>query len=248
MKYEDFIHMSVAGDGSCFFHSLATILIMEESSDEVNRKGGSLSHVVATSYARNGKTRARKLRRDCVNWLEKNLDYAIPQLGRTIREEIQDEVDECIDADDCRKYKTVREYLTYMKKYKSYAGQIEIYAISHYLGRSIRVFIKNKGKFKSSALGFQIGLKPDVMNDIHIYHNMGENVSSNEHHFEPLYPKVKAIKPRRETVKPKNQSRKKPKNQSRKKPKNQTRRQSRKTPKPRKQSRKRIGGYSRKVH
>jgi len=208
MKYEDFIHLSVAGDGACFFHSLATILIMEESSGEVKRKGGSLSHVMATSYARNGNALARKLRRDCVNWLEKKLDYTIPQLGRTIRQEIQDEVDECLEDDDCRKYKTVGEYLTYMKKYKSYAGQIEIYAIAYYLGRSIRVFIKDQGKFKSTGLGFQIGLKSDIMDDIHIYHNMGENVSSNEHHFEPLYPKVKAkkeVKQKKEGIKPKDE-------------------------------------------
>ena len=29
MKYSDFIHMSVSGDGACFFHSIAAILKLE---------------------------------------------------------------------------------------------------------------------------------------------------------------------------------------------------------------------------
>jgi hypothetical protein len=29
MKYSDFIHMSVKGDGACFFHSIAAILNIE---------------------------------------------------------------------------------------------------------------------------------------------------------------------------------------------------------------------------
>ena len=30
MKYSDFKHMSVPGDGSCFFHSVAQILLLED--------------------------------------------------------------------------------------------------------------------------------------------------------------------------------------------------------------------------
>ena len=175
MKYQDFIHMSVPGDGACFFHSLAHILIME----------GNLNQ--------NRNALAKKLRKQCVDWLENNLDFTISQIGMTIREEIEEAVRHCVTT-KCGHYKNVNKYLEYMRKNKAYAGQIEIYAMSYYLGRSIRVFIKNKDKFKSSGLGFMIGLKHDPMDDIHIYHNIGENVSANEHHFEPLYPKVKAKK------------------------------------------------------
>ena len=185
MKYEDFIHMSVPGDGACFFHSLAAILGLEGDpipSDQTMKQ---------TDKNRNAL--AKKLRKECVDWLEKNLDYKIAQIGMTIRDEIEEAVRYCNDT-NCGNYKSVKEYLTYMRKNKAYAGQIEIYAMSYYLGRSIRVFIRDRGKFKSAGLGFMIGLKPDPLDDIHIYHNIGESSGKNEHHFDPLYPKVKAKK------------------------------------------------------
>jgi hypothetical protein len=186
MKYEDFIHMSVPGDGACFFHSLTAILGLEGDpipSDQTMKQ---------TDKNRNAL--AKKLRKECVDWLEKNLDYKIAQIGMTIRDEIEEAVRYCVNHESCDNYKTVKEYLTYMRKNKAYAGQIEIYAMSYYLGRSIRVFIRDRGKFKSAGLGFMIGLKPDPLDDIHIYHNIGESSGNNEHHFEPLYPKVKAKK------------------------------------------------------
>tara|TARA_Y100000817_G_scaffold244591_1_gene196544 strand:- start:3155 stop:3835 length:681 start_codon:yes stop_codon:yes gene_type:complete len=191
MKRSDFNYGSVPGDGACFFHSVALILILEdqkkikrnENSQETNKKRNKL---------------AKKIRRDCIHWLKQNLDYTIPQLGRTIGEEIQDEVDDCIqrytiNPNDCRaNYKTIKEYLTYMKKPKSWAGQIEIYALSYNLGRSIRVFTdKGKGKLKNSGLGFMINSKPDILDDIHLFHNSGTK-NSNEYHFDALFPKKKA--------------------------------------------------------
>ena len=178
MKYTDFIHMSVPGDGSCFFHSIAHILLFEKD-------------ITVNLKKRN--TKARFLRRQCVNWLKNNLDYTIPQIGSTIRDEIEEEIRHCA-RNGCNNYSTVNEYLNYMKKSQSYAGQIEIYAMSYYLGRSIRVYMKNKGKFQSAALGYMIGLEADPMDDIHIYHNIGDNVEENQHHFEPLVPKIKEKK------------------------------------------------------
>jgi hypothetical protein len=198
MKYEDFIHMSVPGDGACFFHSLTAILGLEGDpipSDQTMKQ---------TDKNRNAL--AKKLRKECVDWLEKNLDYKIAQIGMTIRDEIEEAVRYCVNHESCDNYKTVKEYLTYMRKNKAYAGQIEIYAMSYYLGRSIRVFIRDRGKFKSAGLGFMIGLKPDPLDDIHIYHNIGESSGNNEHHFEPLYPKVKAKK----EIKKKKESNKSP--------------------------------------
>jgi hypothetical protein len=169
MKYEDFIHMSVAGDGSCFFHSLSQILILE---------GNNLPRT----------TLSNKLRKQCVDWLEANLEYRIKGIGLTIKDEIEEE----IRTND--KLKSVDGYLTYMRKRTSYAGQIEIYAMAHLFNRNIRVYIRNKGKFSNVGLGYQINHKMDLMKDIFIYHNMGTTLSPGLHHFEPLYPKVKARK------------------------------------------------------
>jgi hypothetical protein len=169
MKYKDFIHMSVAGDGSCFFHSLSQILILE---------GNSLPRT----------TLSKKLRKQCVDWLEDNLEYRIKGIGLTIKDEIEEE----IRIND--ELKSVDGYLTYMRKKTSYAGQIEIYAMAILYNRNIRVYIRNKGKFSNVGLGYQINHKMDLMKDIFIYHNMGTTLSPGLHHFEPLYPKVKARK------------------------------------------------------
>ena len=226
MKYEDFIHMSVPGDGACFFHSLAAILGLEGDpipSDQTMKQ---------TDKNRNAL--AKKLRKECVDWLEKNLDYKIAQIGMTIRDEIEEAVRYCANHGSCDNYKTVKEYLTYMRKNKAYAGQIEIYAMSYYLGRSIRVFIRDRGKFKSAGLGFMIGLKHDPMDDIHIYHNIGESSGKNEHHFEPLYPKVKAKK----EIKKKKESKKSVSKASRTASRKASPRRSKASPRRRKASRK----------
>jgi hypothetical protein len=181
MKYEDFIHMSVAGDGSCFFHSLSQILILE---------GNSLPRT----------TLSNKLRKQCVDWLEDNLEYRIKGIRLTIKDEIEEE----IRIND--KLKSVDGYLTYMRKKTSYAGQIEIYAMANLYNRNIRVYIRNKGKFSNVGLGYQINHKMDLMKDIFIYHNMGTTLSPGLHHFEPLYPKVKA---RKESLKKKEKETKK---------------------------------------
>lgn len=180
MKLTDFIYGSVPGDGACFFHSIAHILIMEGPS-QVKK-----NETLKQTNKRREKL-AKKLRKDCVKWLENNLDYTIPQIGRTIRDEIMDEVN-----DDPDKYRTINQYLNYMKKSKSWAGQIEIYALSHKLNRSIRVFIEQKGKLKSSGLGYMINSKSNIMDDIHLFHNSGTK-ESNEYHFDALFPKKKAI-------------------------------------------------------
>ena len=217
MKKSDFIYSSVPGDGACFFHSIAYILTME---DHNNENDDSRDHKIATSFAKNGNALSRKLRRECVGWLEQNLDYTIPQLGRTISQEIQEEVDNCITTDGCEKYNTIPTYLTYMRKYKSYAGQIEIYALSHKFGRSIRVFTEDKGKYKTSGLGFMIGLNPDPMDDIHIFHNSGnKNLKPNEYHFDALFPKKKATSKKKTSSKKKTTSKKKKKTTSKKKKK-----------------------------
>ena len=74
MKYSDFKHMSVPGDGSCFFHSVAQILLLEDL------------EFTDTQRAR----LAKSLRKECVDWLENNLDYRIKGIGLTIEDEINE--------------------------------------------------------------------------------------------------------------------------------------------------------------
>ena len=58
----------------------------------------------------------------------------------------------------------------------------------------------------------------NIMNDIFLYHNLGKTKSRGLHHFEPLYPKVKAKKEVQEIKKNKKKSSKKPNRKSTRKP------------------------------
>ena len=178
MKYNDFIHIGVAGDGACFFHSIAAILLKDGDPIEINGK--------LIAEKNRGKL-ATILRAECIKWLRANLDYKIKGIERTIAQEIQSEID---SGELDKKVKNVGKYLTYMSRYDSYAGQIEIYGMSNLLNRNIRVYIHNKGKFSNVGLGYEVKNK-DIMDDIFLYHNLGKTKSKGSHHFDSLYPKVK---------------------------------------------------------
>jgi len=197
MKYEDFVHMSVAGDGACFFHSLSKILSLEGTNQS-----------------------ATSLRKQCVDWLKNNLNYQIKGLGLTIKDEIEEEIR------TNNKLKSVNDYLNYMRKRDAYAGQIEIYAMANLFNRNIRVYIRNKGKFGNVGLGYQINGKQDMMKDIFLYHNMGTTLSPGLHHFEPLYPKVKVKESKKKESKKKESKKKESKKRTLRKT-NSTRKTSR---------------------
>ena len=184
MKYTDFYHIPVAGDGACFFHSISGI-------NHLNENLWPMLHSKPITYkieSSKWDTQSTKLRKKCVEWLEKNLDYRIKGIGMTIRDEILEDVQNNDNIED----KTVKGYLSYMKKRKSYAGQIEIYAISELLNKNIRTYISKGSNLSNVGLGYE--LKPKDNNfDIFLYHNLGD-IGNNEggHHFEILYPKKKA--------------------------------------------------------
>jgi hypothetical protein len=209
--------MSVPGDGACFFHSLAHICLLEEGQK-------------ITSTLREKKSRL--LRKQCVEWLRNNLDYRIKNIGLTIRDEIEE------DIRNNDKIKTIDQYLQYMKKNSSYAGQIEIYAMANILNRSIRVYIHNKGKFNNVGLGYEIHDKKDIMKDLFIYHNLGKQKTKGLHHFEPLYPKVKSSgsvkesKSTKKTTKKKKKTTKKKQQPKRKKQPTKRKKQQTKRKKP----------------
>ena len=184
MKYSDFYHIPVAGDGACFFHSISGINHFNEHLWPVINSKPITYKIESSKWDAS----SMKLRKQCVEWLEKNLDYRIKGIGMTIRDEILEDV----QMNDEIKDKTVKGYLSYMKKRNSYAGQIEIYAIAELLNKNVRTYISKGNNLSNVGLGYE--LKPkDVQFDIFLYHNLGD-IGNDEggHHFEILYPKKKA--------------------------------------------------------
>ena len=199
MKLKDFYHLSVPGDGDCFFHSIASILHFE--------KGPILKHTKDPNKVKNIQFNLGKesmaLRRKVVNWLKNNLDYVVKGIGLTIRMEIEEAVENEVataeEKDEDPDYTTVDEYLKYMNKGGTYAGQIEIYAICELLQKNLRVFTSKNPKNHNEHLN-NIGLGYELKDisystlpsskDIYLYHNFGKKgVTKGRHHFEPLIPR-----------------------------------------------------------
>ena len=176
MKYEDFKHTPVKGDGSCFFYSVATILLIDKTGKYPDKKSVN--------------SKAKKLRKECVEWLKKNLTYKIKGTGFTIQQEIKED----LKYNQNESIKSIKDYLNHMKTPGAYAGQIEIYATTNMLKKNLFVYIHNNGVFNNSGLGYQINNKRNIMKDIFIYHNLGKTENKKSHHFEPLYPKKKLSK------------------------------------------------------
>ena len=64
MKLSDFHLLNVPGDGGCFFHSIVTILKVEKSGN-------------VDDYNFRFKKNSINLRKRCVSWLRKNLNYKV---------------------------------------------------------------------------------------------------------------------------------------------------------------------------
>jgi hypothetical protein len=199
MKLKDFYHLSVPGDGDCFFHSIASILHFEKNPVLKHTK----DHKKIKNIQFNLGKESMALRRRVVDWLKNNLDYVVKGIGLTIRMEIeeavQNEVDTAEENDRDPAYTTVDEYLEYMGKGGTYAGQIEIYAVCELLQRNLRVFTSKNPKDQNERLN-NIGLGYELKDlsystlpsskDIYLYHNFGKKgVTKGRHHFEPLIPR-----------------------------------------------------------
>ena len=108
MNFSKFYHIPVSGDGACFFHSISGINHLNEHLwPMLNSKP--ITYKIESNKWKNA---SLKLRKQCVDWLENNLDYRIQGLGVTIRDEILEDV----RNNDEIKDKTVKGYLSYMKK------------------------------------------------------------------------------------------------------------------------------------
>ena len=187
MKLSEFHHLSVPGDGGCFFHSIVAILNVEKS--------GNVNY-----YNFRYKKGSMNLRKKCVSWLKKNLNYKVKGTGLSIRMEIEDAINN--EAGEVNpKYSSVNGYLKFISDNDAYAGQIEIYAVSELLKRNIRVFTSKKktpnAVLNNLGLGYEINNSSDK--DIFLYHNFGKTKSSGLHHFEPLIPKKNISKTKRTT-------------------------------------------------
>jgi hypothetical protein len=184
MKLSDFYHLPVNPDGACFFNAISGFLHLEKKMKK--RKKEIITYEIEKEIWDN---ESLKLRKKCISWLKKNLDYRIKNIGTTIHDEIINEL-QFNDINDIEE-KTVKGYLKYMNKYKSYAGQIEIYAISELTKKNVRTFISRNGKLSNVGLGYEIKNKND--DDIYLYHNLGDiGNAKGFHHFEILFPKIKA--------------------------------------------------------
>ena len=184
MKYSDFYHLPVKPDGACFFNAISGIFHLESKMKKV--KGKTITYKIDNKV---WDKEAMKLRQRCVKWLQNNLDYVVKDIGTNIEAEILYDLPE----NDAITVKTLKGYFDYMKKVKGYAGQIEIYAICEIFQRNIRTFIDKNGRLSNVGLGYEIVPK-DIMNDIYIYHNLGDvGNAKGFHHFEILFPKKKAI-------------------------------------------------------
>ena len=149
-----------------------------------------------------------------LKWLKNNLNYRIKNIGLTIKDEIEDAINENDEED----YTTIDEYLEYMKDDNSYAGQIEIYATSNLLKRNIKTYIKKGNKFSNVGLGYNYyDRDTDPMKDIFIFHNLGKTKQKGLHHFESLYPKDKYLRKKKKTSSDKKTKRKIPSKRKRKK-------------------------------
>jgi len=198
MKLKDFYHLSVPGDGDCFFHSIASVLHFE--------KNPVLKHTKDPKKVKNIKfnlgKESKAIRRSVVDWLKNNLDYVVKGIGLTIRMEIeevvQNEKNRVEGKDIDPNYTTIDEYINFMNKGGTYAGQIEIYAICELLQRNLRVFTSKNAndhneRLKNIGLGYELkDLSYSTLpssKDIYLYHNFGKGVSDGKHHFEPLIPR-----------------------------------------------------------
>ena len=150
MKLSEFHHLSVPGDGGCFFHSIVAILNVEKS--------GNVNY-----YNFRYKKGSMNLRKKCVSWLKKNLNYKVKGTGLSIRMEIEDAINN--EAGEVNpKYSSVNGYLKFISDNDAYAGQIEIYAVSELLKRNIRVFTSKK-KTPNAVLN-NLGLGYDLFDAI----------------------------------------------------------------------------------
>lgn len=210
MDKNKFIKTDVPGDGSCFFHAVSVYLFIDKHKHLQNINQSQLNRKAEKYIA------SHNIRKRVVDWMQKNLNRKLSN-GTTLRNEILDDQNMNNDSiSDKVKNKVVTDYLKNMRKYTSYAGQIEITATAYLLDRNIRVWILNKGKYQKIPLGYVID---PSKKDIHLFHNFGSGLPAGLHHFESLYP-IWEVKSKTQKKQP-SKSKKQPSKPKKQKPKTQ---------------------------
>ena len=173
---EDFVLIEVPADGTCFFHAIMGILHLDNKIIRHDDKN--------YTYILNDKNKLNKLsnslRLKVVRWLTTHLKWKVPNTSI-----IEDE----IKADNIPGIDSVNEYLEHMKDPKSWAGQIEMYAIHNLLKKNIKTYEASDDSTKYQVIHLGIGNTMDIMKDIYLFHSGGVDRG----HFEILYPKKRAI-------------------------------------------------------
>ena len=184
LKGEEIEYISVAGNGACLFNSVAQNIHLENSTKSVDRK--------RYTYKLNMKEidkSSMDLRQKTVEWLKSNLDIPIPPTDMTIKQDIQDDIE---NGSLPKSVKSVNSYFNYMRKKSSYGGQVEICALSHILNRNINVYKSYGNNYTTAGLGYTINPN-NRDNDILLFHNMNEVAEDGAHHYDLLYPISRGI-------------------------------------------------------
>ena len=166
-------HLSVPGDGNCLFNSIVNSLHIQKVKKKYNNKYYSYPLPKDEFYKK-----AMNLRKRTIRWLRNNLDFLVGTTGRTIAQEINEDLDWSDSQDD------VNGYLERMNQSGEYGGQIEMTALSNLLKKNIKTYIDKGGLYSPIGLGYKINDKEK--DNILIYHNFKKSKSNTLHHFETL--------------------------------------------------------------
>lgn len=166
-------HLPVPGDGNCLFNAIVNLLHIQKVRKKYNNKYYSYTLPFDEFYKK-----AMNLRKRTVKWLRNNLDFLVGTTGRTIAQEINEDLDWSVSKD------TIDGYLERMNQSGEYAGQIEITALSNLLKKNIKTFIDKDGKYSPIGLGYKFNDKEK--DSILIYHNFKKSKSNTLNHFETL--------------------------------------------------------------
>lgn len=172
-------HLSVPGDGNCLFNAIVNALHIDKIKKKYKNKFYSYPLPKDEFYKK-----SMNLRRRTVKWLQNNLDFKVGDIGRTIRQEINEDLEWTNSQDD------IESYLKRMRQSGEYAGQIEITALSNILKKNIKTYIDKDGIYSPIGLGYK--LNDNEKDNILIYHNLKKSINSACHHFETLFLKSKA--------------------------------------------------------
>jgi len=184
LKKKDYELIEAAGDGACLFNSVAQNQHLDQ-----NMKDGDDGKKYTFKLSDDEiEPISLTLRKDAVDWLEKNLSEMSP-LGQSYEQSILDEIEE----GDLEGVKDISSYFKYMRKYDKYGGQPEIFGLSNFLKRNIIVYKEVGNEYVITRLG---SINPEYGRDstIYLHHNFNQPgvKKPGQFHFNLLYPKSRA--------------------------------------------------------